>query len=94
MADFKSEENLVPEIDLSKLNHIAALITTYEQKDLKTKGVLTLHHDKKNDYVFIEVTADVNGKVLMDDIMGFDKDKVITLCKNVIDFFERKHEER
>jgi len=90
MSEFKSEENNVPDIDLRKLNHIAALITTFEQKDLKTTGTFSLYYDKKNDYVFFEVTADVNNKRVVDDIMGFDKEKVLNLCKNVIDFFEDK----
>jgi hypothetical protein len=90
MAEFKSEENSVPEVDLRKLDHIAALITTFEQKDLKTKGVVCFYYDKKHEYVFLEVMADVNGRIIMDDVMGFDKEKVINLCKNVIKYFEEK----
>ena len=88
MAEFKSENNDVPEIDLRRLEHIAALITTFEQKDLKTNGVISFHYDKRNDYIFLEVTADVNNKRVADHIMGFDREKVVNLCKNVISFFE------
>jgi hypothetical protein len=91
MASFKSEENNVPEVDLRKLDHIVALVITFEQKDLNTKGVVCFYYDKKHEYVFLEVTADVNNRTIMDDVMGFDKEKVINLCKNVIDYFEKKN---
>ena len=86
----QSEEGKIPEVDLSKLDHISALITTFEQKDLKTYSTISLFYDKINDYVFLELFASVNNQVAIDDVVGFDKEKMVNLCKNVIRYFENK----
>ena len=87
-AYFESEEGKVPEIDLRKLNTISSLITTFERKDLKTNNIVTFYYDNTRDYVFLELLSTVNNKVVIDDVMGYDKDKILALCQNVIDFFK------
>jgi len=89
MSTFNSSEGEVPNVDLNKMENISSLVTTFEDKDLITRNVLTYYFDKKTDYVFIDFWSYVNGKPVADNLVGFDKDKVISLCENIINFFKR-----
>lgn len=84
---YSSEQNEVPEINLKKLDHISSIITTFEQKDLKSNSTVSFYYDKNNDIVFLELLAKVNGKIIVDNIFGFDKDKILSTCENIKSFF-------
>jgi hypothetical protein len=88
MSTFHSEDGKIPEIDLKKLDHITSIITTFEEKDLKTKNTISFFFDKNNDYVFLELQSSVNGKVIVDDTFGYDKEKILTICNNLLSYFK------
>lgn len=88
MADFESPESEVPEVDLRKMENVSSLVSTFEGKDLMARNVLNFFHDKRTDYVFIDIWGYVNGKPVFDQLVGFDKDKVVSLCRNIIEYFE------
>jgi hypothetical protein len=91
MINFESQENEIPEIDVSKLDNISSIVTTYEShKDLMTRNVINFLFDKKSDYVFLDIWSFVNGKVDKEALFGFDKEKVISTCKNVLSYFQEK----
>ena len=48
-----------------------------------------MYYDRTRDYVFMDLMADVNGKRIADYLAGWDKDKILTFCKNVIKYFEK-----
>ena len=91
MAEFKSEKNQIPEADPTTMDNITSLVTTFEEKrDLVTRNVMSFLHDKKNDYIFIDIWCLVNNTPVKDLLIGFDKDKILTVCRNIIKFFEDK----
>ena len=88
MAKFESQDGQVPEIDLRRLDHITSIITTFEEKDLKTQNVISFYYDKEHEYVFLEVKSNINKKVV-DNIFGYDKEKIITICDNLLSYFKK-----
>jgi predicted SnoaL-like aldol condensation-catalyzing enzyme len=90
MAIFESELNKIPEVDPTKLDNITTLVTTFEEKDLVTRNVMNFLYDEKTDYVFIDFWSLVNGKSVSDFITGYDKNKVLTVCENIINYFKNK----
>ena len=90
MADFQSEQGQIPEIDPSKFESIAALVNTFEQNDLITRNVIDFKYDSNTDYVFINLWSLINNKSETDILLGFNKEKVITLCYDVLAYFENK----
>jgi len=93
MADFQSEQGQIPEIDPSKFESIAALVNTFEQNDLITRNVIDFKYDSNTEYVFINLWSLLNGKSEIDVLLGFNKNKVITLCQNVLAYFENQRVE-
>ena len=88
-AYFDSEENRVPEINLRRMDLISSLITTFERNDLESKNSMNMYYDKTRDYVFMDLVADVNGKRIADYLAGWDKEKILNFCNNVIKYFEK-----
>lgn len=89
-STFRSPKGEIPEIDPAKLDLIASLITTFESNDLHTKNVINFRYDKKTDYVFLDMLAIHNGMSLIDYVLGFDKEKIINVCKNILEYFSTK----
>jgi len=88
---FKSSEGQIPEVDPSKLDNISSIVTTYESRqDLMTRNVINFLYDNKTDFVFMDIWSFINGKVDKDAFFGFDKDKVIATCKNILKYFESR----
>lgn len=88
MSVFNSEENNIPEVDPSKLDNISSIVTTFESsKDLMTRNVINFLYDNRTDYVFLDIWSYVNGKVDKDALFGFDKEKMISSCKNILKYF-------
>lgn len=87
---FKSPKGEVPEIDPSKLDLIISLLTTFESNDLHTRNVINFRYDKSRDYVFLEIVSVHNGMRVVDCIFGYDKEKIVNVCKSVLDYFEQQ----
>jgi hypothetical protein len=88
---FKSPKGEIPELDPSKLDLIISLLSTFESNDLHTRNAINFRFDPKTDYVFLEILAIHNGMKLIDYILGYDKDKVINVCKAILEYFEQKN---
>jgi len=91
-AIFKSSKGDIPEIDPSKFDLIISLLTTFESNDLHTRNAINFRFDKKTDYVFLEITSMHNGMKLIDYILGYDKEKIINVCQEIIRYFEEKND--
>jgi hypothetical protein len=89
-AIFRSSKGDIPEIDPSKLDLIISLMTTFESNDLHTKNVINFKYDNKRDYVFLEMLSVHNGMKLVDYIFGYDKEKIVNVCKNILEYFEQQ----
>ena len=90
MAEFESDKGDIPSIDVRKLDYIISLITTFEEKDdLMTRNVINYYYDNKNDYVFMDIYVLLNNLVISDTLLGFNKDKIINICKNILKYFEQ-----
>lgn len=88
---FKSSKGELPEIDPSKLDLIISLLSTFESNDLHTRNAINFRFDPKTDYVFLEILSIHNGMKLIDYILGYDKEKIITVCKSILEYFEQKN---
>ena len=89
MPVFESKNGEIPEIDPRKFDHISSIITTFEEKDLKTQNVVSFFFDKRSQYVFMELLSDINGRRVIDNIFGYDKEKIISTCENVLNYFKK-----
>lgn len=88
MADiFKSEKGDIPEVDLNGTDLITSLVTTFESNDLHTRNTINFLYDKNSQYVFLDILAIHNGMKLADIVFGFDKEKLISMCQNILDYF-------
>lgn len=94
MSTFSSSKGEIPEIDPRELELIISLITTFESNDLHTRNAINFRYDKKRDYVFLEMLAIHNGTTLVDYLFGYDKEKIINSCKEILIFFEAKTNEQ
>lgn len=92
-STFRSPKGDIPEIDPAKFDLIASLITTFESNDLHTKNVINFRYDKNTDYVFLDILAIHNSMNLIDYILGYDKEKIINVCRNIIEYFSTKEKE-
>lgn len=88
-ATFQSPQGQVPEVDPSKLDSISTLVTTFEERDLVTRNIMNFLYDNKTDYVFIDFWSLVNGKPVVDMLVGYDREKIIATCKNILDYFQK-----
>jgi hypothetical protein len=88
--NFESEKGDVPEFDLTGTDLITSLITTFESNDLHARTAINFSHDKKTDYVFMDVLSIHNGKKLIDIVFGFDKEKILSMCENIRVYFRDK----
>lgn len=91
MPVFNSEDGKIPEIDLRRTDHISSIITTFEAKDLKSENVTSFYFDRKTQYVFLELLSSINNKKVVDQIFGYDKEKIISTCKNILAYFENEN---
>ena len=89
LSEFDSEDGEVPEINFKEMDLISSLITTFEAKDLKSKNTMNMYYDPDRDYIFMDLVADVNGERIADYLAGWDKDKIVNFCKNIIKYFDR-----
>jgi len=85
---FKSPKGEIPEIDPKKFDLIISLLTTFESNDLHTRNAINFRYDEKNDYIFLEILAIHNGSKLIDYILGYDKEKIVNVCKTILEYFE------
>ncbi|MDD5649342.1 MAG: hypothetical protein PHF86_02845 [Candidatus Nanoarchaeia archaeon] len=92
MTMFKSPKGEIPEIDVTKLDLIISLLSTFESNDLHTRNAVNFRYDKKRDYVFLDIMSIHNGEKVADCVLGFDKEKVCNVCQSVLDYFETKNE--
>jgi hypothetical protein len=90
MTIFSSPKGEIPEIDITKLDLIISLLSTFESNDLHTRNAINFRYDKTKDYVFLEILSMHNGEKQADCILGYDKDKIINVCRNVLDYFEHQ----
>lgn len=89
-ATFRSSKGDIPELNPNTLDMIVSLLTTFESNDLHTRNAINFKYDKNNDYVFLEILAIHNGMKIVDYLFGYDKDKIINVCKNILDYFSEK----
>jgi hypothetical protein len=89
-TSFESPKGEIPEIDPSKFDLIISLLSTFESNDLHTRNVINFRYDKSRDYVFLEIVSVHNGMRVVDCIFGYDKEKIINVCKSVLDYFEQQ----
>jgi hypothetical protein len=87
MSTFSSPKGEIPEIDPNKLDLIISLLTTFESNDLHTKNAINFRYDKERDYVFLEMLSIHNGMKLVDYVFGYDKEKILNVCKNILSYF-------
>jgi hypothetical protein len=87
---FKSPKGEIPEIDPNKLDLITSLLTTFESNDLHTRNALNFRYDHKTDYVFLELLAVHNGQELVDYVFGYDKEKMVNVCNQILDYFSSR----
>jgi len=90
MSIFKSQKGDIPEIDPSRFEQIVSLVTTFESNDLHTRNVINFAYDESSDYVFLEMLSTHNGQRLIDYILGYDKDKIVNVCEQILTFFKNK----
>jgi hypothetical protein len=88
MSVFKSPKGEIPEIDPKRLDLIISLLTTFESNDLHTRNNINFKYDETTGYVFLEILAEHNGMKIVDHLFGYDKDKIINLCKHILEYFE------
>ena len=88
-AIFRSGKGDIPEIDPSKIDLIISLLTTFESNDLHTRNAINFRYDKKTDYVFLEILSMHNGMKLVDYTFGYDKEKMVNVCKGILDYFSQ-----
>jgi len=93
MNIFKSQKGDIPEADPLKLDPIISLLTTFESNDLHTRNLINFKYDREHDYVFLEILSEHNGVKLVDHLFGYDKEKIINVCKNILEYFENKNEQ-
>jgi len=91
-ATFRSSKGDIPEIDPSKLDLIISLMTSFESNDLHTKNVINFKYDNKRDYVFLEMLSVHNGMKIVDYIFGYDKEKIVNVCQNILEYFEQQQQ--
>ena len=91
-SSFNSPKGEIPEIDPTNLDLIISLMTTFESNDLHTKNAINFKYDKTRDYVFLELLAIHNGVRLVDYIFGYDKEKIVNVCKNILEYFSKENE--
>lgn len=89
MSEFGSEKGKIPEADPTKMDNITSLVTTFEENDLMTRNIMNFLYDRKTDYVFIDFWSLINGKPMVDFLVGYDKDKIISICQNILKYFEK-----
>jgi hypothetical protein len=89
-ATFRSTKGDIPDMDPSKLDMIVSLLTTFESNDLHTRNAINFKYDPKIDYVFLEILAIHNGMRIVDIIFGYDKEKIVNVCKHILDYFSEK----
>lgn len=90
MSIFKSQKGDIPEIDPGRFEQIVSLVTTFESNDLHTRNVINFAYDENSDYVFLEMLSTHNGQRLIDYILGYDKDKIVNVCEQILTFFKNK----
>jgi len=88
---FRSQKGDIPEINPENFDLIISLLSTFESNDLHTRNAINFRFDEKTDYVFLEILAIHNGMKLVEYVFGYDKEKVITVCKNILKYFESKN---
>lgn len=93
MNIFESPKGEIPEIDPSKMDLIISLMTTFESNDLHTRNAINFKYDRERDYIFLELLAIHNGMRLVDYIFGYDKEKIINVCKNIIEYFSKEEKQ-
>lgn len=94
MAIFHSKDGKIPEVDLRKMDNISTLVSTFEERDLVTRNILNFFFDKQTEYVFIDIWSYINGETKFDNLLGFDKDKLIAICQNILDYFNKNENEK
>jgi len=90
MSSFKSPKGEIPEIDPKGLDLIISLLTTFESNDLHTRNAINFMYDKSRDYIFLEILAVHNNEKLVDYLFGYDREKITNVCKNILEYFEKK----
>lgn len=90
LSTFESPKGEIPEVDPDKLDLIISLMTTFESNDLHTENALNFRYDPKSDYVFLELFAVHNGQTLIDYVFGYDREKMINVCNQILYYFSEK----
>jgi hypothetical protein len=91
---FRSSKGEIPEIDPARLDLIVSLLTTFESNDLHTRNAINFKYDRSSDYVFLEILAIHNGMNLIDYVLGYDREKVVNVCKSILEYFSLKKSEQ
>lgn len=87
---FRSSKGDIPQVDSTKFDLIISLLSTFESNDLHTRNAINFKYDEKTDYIFLEILSIHNGMKLIDYILGYDSEKIVNVCKNILEYFEAK----
>ena len=85
-----SENGEMPEYDLSSSDLIISLITTFEANNRHSKTVINYRYDPVYDFVTLDIECAYNGRNFEIPVFGFDREKIISMSKNILKYFENK----
>lgn len=86
---YKSEKGEIPLVNTNHCDLITSLVSRYESNDLHTSSAVNFRYDESNEYVYMDFHSIHNGQKVVPEIMyGYHKNKVITMCENILKYFK------